>query len=75
MEYSNIFELYKALAPVFSVKRRLLTITNYQSLKDEDIFKYLAKTKWQNAHDLTISEMVNDIITLDVSELAKERGN
>ena len=45
MEYSSQLELYLALLPVFKVKHRLLSITNYKDITDEDIWKHLTLTK------------------------------
>lgn len=69
MEYNTQLELYLALLPVFKVKHRLLSITNYKDITDEDIWKYLTLTKWKYSHNLTISEMVNDIIMLDTNNI------
>lgn len=69
MEYNSQLELYLALIPVFNVKHRLLSINDYNDVTDEDIWKYLTINKWRNSHNLTISEMVNDIITLDTSNI------
>ena len=65
MEYNNQLELYKALIPVFNVKKRLLLNDNYINITNEDIWKYLSITKWKYAYNLTISDMVNDIINID----------
>ena len=69
MEYSSQLELYLALLPVFKVKHRLLSITNYKDITDEDIWKHLTLTKWKHSRNLTISEMVNDIIMLDTNNI------
>ena len=69
MEYTSQLELYKALLPVFKVKERLLSITNYNYVTNEDIWKYLIVTKWKNSHNLTISEMANDIIMVDAANI------
>jgi len=69
MEYSSQLELYLALLPAFKVKHRLLSITNYKDITDEEIWKYLTLTKWRYSHNLTISEMVNDIIMLDTNNI------
>ena len=74
MEYNNQFELYKALLPVFSVKRRLLVNSNYDFITNEDIWKYLIISKWKNAYNLTISEMVNDIINIDAIKIIDFKG-
>ena len=69
MKFTSQLELYLALLPVLKVKHRLLSITNYQDITNEDIWKYLTITKWKNSHNLTISQMVNDIITLDTDNI------
>lgn len=74
MEYNNWFELYKELIPVFNVKRRLLNNTIYKDIKNEDIWKYLAINKWKNSTDLTLSEIINDIICFDVYSINNNLG-
>ena len=69
MEYGSQLELYLALLPVFSVKKRLLSITEYKDITDEDIWHYLSINKWRKSYGLTLSEIVNDIILLDVSNI------
>ena len=69
MEYANQLELYLALLPVFRVKQRLLSVTNNSDITNEDIWKYLIINKWKNSHNLTISEVVNDIITIDAENI------
>ena len=72
MEYTSALELYRALNPVFKVKLRLLKTTNNKDITEKDIWKYLILNKWQNSHNLTISEIVNDIIMLDGKKLKGE---
>ena len=69
MEYTTQLELYLALLPVFKVKQRLLSIANCKDITNEDIWKYLIINKWKNSHNLTISEIVNDIIMLDTNNI------
>lgn len=69
MEFTSQLELYLALLPVFKVKHRLLSITSNKNITNEDMWKYLTMTKWKNSHNLTISEMVNDIIILDTNNI------
>lgn len=70
MDYSSQFELYKALIPVFKVKQRLLK-RNKINLTNDDIWKYLVINKWKNSHNLTIFDIVNDIITIDENLIFK----
>ena len=74
MEYNNLTELYKALLPAFNVKQRLLSITIYHNLTNQDIWKYLAVNKWRRSNDLTIADMVNDIIMIDAKEIINYKG-
>ena len=67
MEYKSQEELYLALLPAFNVKKRLNSITKYSNVKNSDIWKYLTLSKWKNSIGLTLADMVNDIIMVDVS--------
>jgi hypothetical protein len=64
MEYDNLTNLYQFLIPAFDVKLRLIKNDNYHLTK-KDIWLYLASTKWSSSTDLTISDMVDDIITVN----------
>jgi len=65
-EYKSQKELYLALIPALNVKIRLIKNTNFKYIKKEDIWNYLKVNKWCNDIDLTISDMVNDIINVDI---------
>ena len=74
MEFENQKELYIALLPVFNVKRRLNSITKYPNTRNRDIWYYLVENKWRHSKGLTISDMVNDIILLDINDVNKNGG-
>jgi len=69
MEYNTQKELYLTLLPVFRVKRRLMSRTKYPNTSDGEIWQYLTIKKWKNSINLTISDMVNDIIMADVEDI------
>ena len=69
MEYNSLSELYRALLPVFNVKKRLLSITLYKDLNNEESIN-----KWKNSHNLTIADIVNDIIMIDAKDIINKRG-
>lgn len=73
MEFTSQKELYLALLPVFNVKKRLLSITGYD-ISNEDIWIYLIDNKWKNSYNLSISEVVNDIITVDAENINRYKG-
>ena len=70
MEYTSQEELYLALLPVFNVKKRILSITKY-NIDNKSIWLYLINNKWKNSYNLTISEVVNDIITIEPEKIIK----
>lgn len=74
MEYSSQLELYRALLPAFNVKCRLLKYNNFNDITNNDIWKYLSINKWKYSQNLTISEIVNDIILIDATDIIKYKG-
>lgn len=72
MEFASKEELYEKLLPVFNVKKRLLSRTNYFKISSLDIWNYLIKNKWIRANNLTISEVVNDIITIEPDKILRD---
>ena len=72
MEYNSQLELYKSLIPVFNVKKRLQKYENF-SFTEKDIWLYIASNKWLYATGLTIADMANDIITLDLKLLTNNK--
>ena len=74
MGYSSQLELYRALLPVFNVKKRLLEYAKYNDITNNDIWRYLSINKWKNSHNLTISEIVNDIMLIDAIDIIKFKG-
>lgn len=74
-EYRNLKELYQALVPALNVKLRTLKSSGIEDMTREDIWNYLKITKWQIANNLSISEMVNDIINVSNIELGQYNQN
>ena len=68
LEYQSLEELYKDLKGAFNVKLRLIK-KDYSHIKKEDIWDYLRINKWSKDKGLTISEMVNDIIEVDIKKV------
>lgn len=71
MEFASLKELYKKLIPAFNVKKRLILNSKYKTITNENIWKYLTEAKWRQANNLSLPEMVNDIITVDLEEINK----
>jgi hypothetical protein len=69
MQFATLQQLYKKLLPAFNVKIRLIKYSKHKHITNENIWLFLANTKWKNAHNLELPEMVNDIITVDLDEI------
>lgn len=68
MEYKTEKELYNSLRGAFQVKLRMIK-DNYDYIKMVDIWNYLKLNKWCKDKNLSISEMVNDIITVEIEKV------
>lgn len=68
MEYKSQEELFSSLRPAFNVKMRMCK-DKYDYIKMIDIWNYLKITKWCKDKNLSISEIVNDIIDVDIDRV------
>ena len=68
MEYHSLQDLYNDLKGAFNVKKRLIG-DDYKHIEAKDIWEYLRINKWATSSGLTISEMVNDIIEVDIKKV------
>ncbi len=69
-EYKTQDELYQGLIPALNVKLKQLKRSNSNITKD-DIWNYLKESKWKTSVDLTLADMVQDIIRTDNQEFLK----
>ena len=68
MEYKSGQELFNSLRGAFRVKLRMIK-DEYDYIKMVDIWNYLKINKWCKDKNLSISEMVNDIIDVDINKV------
>jgi len=71
MEFTSLQQLYRKLIPAFNVKKRLIMNSKYKNITNENIWKYLSETKWKNSYNLSLPDMINDIITADLEDISK----
>ena len=71
MEFTSQQQLYRKLLPVFNVKKRLILNSKYKDITNENIWIYLTETKWKKAYNLSLPDMINDIITVDLEDIYK----
>ena len=62
LEFSSLEELYNHIKPALKTKQSEMKRVGYDYIKIEDIWNYFKEVKWEKASDLSISEMVSDIL-------------
>ena len=68
-KFKSLEELYRKLLPAFNVKINDLKRQNINYITSKDIWNYLKNTNWSKREDLTLGDMVNDIITVPNKDL------
>lgn len=66
--YNSSEQLFHKLGGAFQVKLRLIG-KDYDYIKKVDIWNYLKINKWCKDKNLSISEMVNDIIEVNIKKV------
>lgn len=69
IEFTTVEELFQRVLPALRTKRRSLTKEKRKEIREEDIWNYLRKSKWSKAKQLTLADMVDDILNLDAALL------
>ncbi len=64
-------ELYNRVRPALHAKIAELKRCNYSYIKEEDIWNYLSDVKWSKSNNLALSDIVSDIIHLEIKALNK----
>lgn len=67
-EFTNLEELYKRVKPALHSKELELKRLGYSSIKEFDIWNYL-KDRWKSSNDLTLADIVDDILNTDSDEI------
>lgn len=65
IEFNSIKELYARLEPALLAKVADLNRNGINYIKKEDVWNYLKVTKWRNANNLLLYQMVDDILNID----------
>ncbi len=67
VEFNNINELYERIYPCLKLKQRLLKTQGFD-ISIRSLWEFLSNT-WKNSSNLTLYDMVNDIMILDINSL------
>ena len=65
LEFKNLKELYNRIHPALETKKNEMKRAGFSYIKEEDIWNYLKEIKWKKASDLSLHEMINDVLNTD----------
>lgn len=65
MEFNNLQELYVRIKPALITKQNEMIRNGFNYIKPEDIWNYLKEVKWKKANNLSLYEMVSDVLNAD----------
>ncbi len=68
-KFKSLGELYQKLLPAFNTKVADLKRQKIYNIREIDIWNYLKTYYWSNKKDLTLGEMVNDILSTPNDDL------
>ena len=78
VEFNSLEELYNRIKPALITKRNEMNRNGYKYIKIEDIWNYLKEIKWKKAKDLSLYEMVSDVLNVDdllIDDYLKQKLN
>ena len=61
-EFRNLEELYNRIKPALYSKVEELKRNHISYIKEEDIWNYLKEVKWKNDTNLSLYDMVSDVL-------------
>ena len=76
--FESLEELYKRIKPALHTKQQEMRREGYIYIKEEDIWNYLKEKKWINSKNLSLYQMVSDVLNADnilIDSYLKEKLN
>jgi len=77
-EFKSLEELYLRIKPALHTKKEEMRRAGYEYVKTEDIWNYLKESIWQKANNLSLYQMVSDILNTEdalIDAYLKEKLN
>lgn len=77
VNFNNLKELKQRITPAINTKIKELRKNNYLITTHEDIWEYLKQKKWIKSTNLTLYDIINDILNLNnetIEEYAIKRS-
>lgn len=64
-KFGSLLDLYKRLLPALKTKKHEMILEKFTQIEEQEIWEFLCETKWQRKQNLTLGEMVDDILNSD----------
>ncbi len=68
-EFKSLQELYDRIKPALISKCSEFKKIGYKNIKESDIWNYLVDKKWTKSKELTLSDMVEDIFSINLDSI------
>ena len=65
--FNSLEELYKRIKPALKTKKEEMRRAGYIYIKEEDIWNYLKEIKWVHSKNLSLYQMVSDVLNVEDS--------
>lgn len=62
IEFNSLEELYRRIKPALHTKKEEMKRNGFPYIKEEDIWNYLKEVKWVQARNLSLHQMVSDVL-------------
>lgn len=62
LEFNSLQELYDRIKPALITKQSEMKRNGFDYIRVEDIWNFFKEVKWKKANNLSLSEMVSDIL-------------
>ena len=69
-EINSLQDLYRLLLPALRTKKKEMHDLKHLYIKEEDIWEYMRESVWMDAVNLTLSDMVDNILNTDNDKIA-----
>lgn len=69
MKFNSLDELYKKILPALKMKVE----ENNNIITEKEIWDYLSREKWANSVDLTLAEIIDDVLDFNVADMKTEK--
>lgn len=69
IEFKSLKELRERIDPALETKLKEIKNKNYKTITKDNIFEYLKEKIWKTSNNLTLYDIINDIMNIDIEKL------